>query len=67
MPRPCRLYATKLLHAPDGNWRCVGIVPDGMELQSGSTALWLSFPQRVTGPANLRAVLKQLAEKARAL
>lgn len=62
----CRLYATKLLHAPDGNWRCVGIVPDGMELQSGSTALWLSFPQRVTGPGNLRAVLKQLAEKARA-
>ena len=29
----CRLYATKLLGAPDGDWRCVGIDPDGLELQ----------------------------------
>ena len=31
----CRLYATKLLGAPDGDWRCVGIDPDGLELQRG--------------------------------
>ena len=31
----CRLYATKLLGAPDGDWRCVGIDPDGLELQQG--------------------------------
>jgi len=63
----CRLYATRLLKAADGAWRCVGISPDGLELQSGGSALWLPFPQRVTGPGPLRAMLKQLADKARAL
>jgi hypothetical protein len=62
----CRLYATKLLGAPDGDWRCTGIDPDGIELQNGRTALRLPFPQRVTAPGPLRAVLKQLADKARA-
>jgi putative heme iron utilization protein len=62
----CRLYATKLLGAPDGDWRCVGIDPEGIELQNGRTALRLFFPQRVTAPGLLRAVLKQLAEQARA-
>jgi putative heme iron utilization protein len=61
----CRLYATKLLGAAEGDWRCAGIAPDGIELQNGSDSLWLPFPQRVTGPGALRAVLKQLAEKAR--
>jgi heme oxygenase (biliverdin-IX-beta and delta-forming) len=60
-----RLYATKLLGAPDGNWTCVGINPEGIELQQGQRALWLSFPERVTAPGDLRAVLKQLADKAR--
>lgn len=63
----CRLYATKLLGAPNGDWRCAGINPDGIELQNGPNGLWLPFPQRVTGPGPLRAVLKQLAEQARAL
>ncbi|MDP2410209.1 MAG: pyridoxamine 5'-phosphate oxidase family protein [Pseudolabrys sp.] len=62
----CRLYATRLLGAPEGDWRCVGIYPDGIELQQGRTALRLFFPQRVTGPGPLRAVLKQLVEQARA-
>jgi putative heme iron utilization protein len=61
----CRLYATKLLGAPDGDWRCTGIDPEGIELQQGQTALRLFFPQRVTGPGPLRAMLKQLAEQAR--
>ncbi len=61
----CRLYATKLLGAPDGDWRCVGIDPDGIDLQHGRVALRLPFPQRVTAPGPLRAVLKQLAEQAR--
>jgi putative heme iron utilization protein len=63
----CRLYATKLLGAPDGKWRCVGIDPDGLDLQQAQTALRLAFPQRVTGPGALRAMLKQLAEQARAI
>jgi len=62
----CRLYATKLLGAPDGDWRCVGIDPDGLELQQGRTALRLPFPQRITAPGPLRAILKQLTEEAQA-
>jgi putative heme iron utilization protein len=62
----CRLYATKLLGAPDGEWRCVGCDPEGLELQHGRTALRLPFPQRVRAPGVLRQVLKQMAEQARA-
>jgi heme oxygenase (biliverdin-IX-beta and delta-forming) len=62
----CRLYATKLLGGPDGDWACVGVDPDGIELQQGRMALRLFFPQHVTAPGPLRAVLKHLAEKARA-
>ena len=62
----CRLYATKLLGAPDGDWCCVGIDPDGLELQRGRAALRLPFPQRITAPGPLRAILRQLAEQARA-
>ncbi len=62
----CRLYATKLLGGPDGEWKCVGVDPEGIELQQGRMALRLFFPQRATGPGPLRAVLKDLAEQARA-
>ena len=61
-----RLYATKLLGAPDGDWACVGVDPEGIEMQKGGAALRLFFPQRVTGPGPLRAALKQLADQARA-
>jgi putative heme iron utilization protein len=62
----CRLYATKLLGAPDGAWRCVGCDPEGLDLQFERAALRLPFPQRVRSPGVLRQVLKQLAEQARA-
>jgi len=61
-----RLYATKLLGAADGAWRCVGCDPEGLELQLGRTALRLPFPQRINSPGVLRQVLKQLADDARA-
>lgn len=61
----CRLYATRLLGAPAGDWHCVGVDPEGIELQQGRGALRLAFPQRVTGSGPLRAVLKALADKAR--
>jgi putative heme iron utilization protein len=62
----CRLYATRLLGAPDGDWRCVGCDPEGLDLQLDRTGLRLPFPQRVSQPGVLRAVLKQLADQARA-
>jgi len=62
----CRLYAMKLLGAADGDWRCVGCDPEGLDLQNERIALRLTFPQRVTSPGVLRAVLKALAEQARA-
>jgi putative heme iron utilization protein len=62
----CRLYATKLLGAPDGDWRCVGCDPDGLDLQRDRIGLRLAFPHRVTDPAVLRQVLRALAEEARA-
>ena len=62
----CRLYATKLLGAPDGAWRCVGCDPEGLELQLDRMALRLPFPQRVSAPTVLRQVLKDLADQARA-
>jgi heme oxygenase (biliverdin-IX-beta and delta-forming) len=63
----CRLYATKLLGAADGAWRCVGCDPEGLELQLDRTALRLPFPQRVRAPGVLRMMLKELADKARAV
>ncbi|MCC6888664.1 MAG: HugZ family protein [Hyphomicrobiales bacterium] len=61
----CRLYATRLLGASDGAWRCVGCDPEGLELQLERTALRLPFPQRVHSPTLLRQVLKELADRAR--
>ncbi len=60
-----RLYATHLLGAADGDWRCAGCDPEGLELQNGRQALRLFFPQRVTTPGAVRMVLKGLAEAAR--
>ncbi|MGE3149978.1 MAG: HugZ family protein [Pseudorhodoplanes sp.] len=60
-----RLYATRLLGAPDADWLCAGCDPEGLELQAGRLILRLVFPQRVQSPGALRHVLKTLAETAR--
>lgn len=62
----CRLYATKLLGAPEGDWRCVGCDPEGLDLQWQRIGLRLPFPQRINEPQALRRTLVDLAEKARA-
>jgi putative heme iron utilization protein len=60
------LYATRLLGAEPADWRCTGCDPDGIDLQAGTTTLRLDFPERVTGPGELRKVLVRLANEARA-
>jgi len=62
----CRLYATRLLGAPEGAWRCVGCDPEGLDLQCERVGLRLPFPQRISEPGALRGTLKELAQKARA-
>ncbi|HTS40821.1 MAG TPA: DUF2470 domain-containing protein [Xanthobacteraceae bacterium] len=62
----CRLYATKLLGAPEGDWRCVGCDPEGLDLQWERVGLRLPFPQRISEPQGLRRTLVELAQKARA-
>jgi putative heme iron utilization protein len=59
------LYATQLLGAEPGEWRCTGCDPDGLDLQSGPVVLRLDFPRRIVTPAALRSMLRELAEQAR--
>jgi heme iron utilization protein len=59
------LYATRLLGAASGEWRCTSIDPDGIDLQVDDTTLRLDFPERVTGPDELRRMLVKLVEQAR--
>ena len=59
------LYATKLLGAAAGDWRCTGCDPDGLDMQDGQIALRLDFPERVTDGTSLRKMLVRLAGEAR--
>lgn len=61
-----RLYATRLLGAPAGDWRCTGCDPEGIDMQDGQTALRLDFPERVADGTALRKMLVRLAGEARA-
>jgi heme iron utilization protein len=60
------LYATRLLGAEPADWCCTGCDPDGIDMQAGTTTLRLDFPERVTGPGELRKMLVRLAGEARA-
>jgi putative heme iron utilization protein len=60
------LYATRLLGAEPADWCCTGCDPDGIDMQAGATTLRLDFPERVTGPGELRKMLVRLAGEARA-
>ncbi|MFK4721139.1 putative heme iron utilization protein [Bradyrhizobium niftali] len=59
------LYATRLLGAAAGGWRCTGCDPEGLDMQDGQTALRLEFPERVTDGTALRKMLVRLAGEAR--
>lgn len=60
------LYATKLLGAEAADWRCTGCDPEGLDLMADSKTLRLDFPERVTGPGDLRKMLVRLVGEARA-
>lgn len=60
------LYATRLLGAPAGNWRCTGCDPEGIDMQDGQTTLRLDFPERVADGTALRKMLVRLVGEARA-
>ena len=60
------LYATRLLGAGAADWSCTGCDPDGIDLQADTATLRLDFPERVTGPGELRKMLVRLAGEARA-
>lgn len=60
------LYATWLLGAPAGDWRCTGCDPEGIDMQDGQTTLRLDFPERVADGTALRKMLVRLVGEARA-
>lgn len=60
------LYATRLLGAAAGDWRCTGCDPEGLDMQDGQTALRLDFPERVSNGTALRKMLVRLVGEARA-
>jgi len=60
------LYATQLLSAKPGEWRAIGLDPDGLDMALGSATLRLPFPASVDSPGTLRRVLAELAAQARA-
>lgn len=60
------LYATRLLGAPAGDWRCTGCDPEGIDMQDGQATLRLDFPERVADGTALRKMLVRLVGEARA-
>jgi putative heme iron utilization protein len=61
------LYAEKLAGAPPGEWRATGLDPEGIDLAAGDRTARVAFDRRVAGPGQLRSVLKEMADRARAL
>jgi putative heme iron utilization protein len=59
------LYATRLGGGTPGPWRLAGLDPEGMDLLLEGQALRIPFPERVTDPAALRALLARMARQAR--
>ncbi|MCK0207160.1 pyridoxamine 5'-phosphate oxidase family protein [Starkeya koreensis] len=61
-----QLYAMHLLGTGPGHWKLVGLDPEGCDLMSGTEVRRLAFGRRVTDARQMRAVLVELAERARA-
>jgi putative heme iron utilization protein len=61
-----KLYATVLAGCPDGDWRMVGIDPEGADLLHCTGAARIIFPQPVRTAGEARGVLVSLVQQARA-
>jgi heme oxygenase (biliverdin-IX-beta and delta-forming) len=61
------LYATRLANAPAGEWRATGLDPEGIDLAAGDLTARAEFHRPIRKGADLRKVLSEMAEKARAL
>ncbi|MEP9349238.1 DUF2470 domain-containing protein [Xanthobacter sp. KR7-225] len=59
------LYATRLLGAPEGEWRLLAIDPDGCELAMGDLVRRLDFAEHCPSPAAVRKELVRLVGEAR--
>ncbi len=59
------LYATELAQCAAGDWRLVGVDPDGIDLLHRSNAARIEFSTRVRNPGEARAVLVAMAKLAR--
>jgi putative heme iron utilization protein len=60
------LYATRLAGAKKADWVATGIDPEGLDLAAGDLTARAPFGRRVTTGAELRALLKEMADEARA-
>jgi putative heme iron utilization protein len=53
-------------NAPKAEWRATGLDPEGIDLAAGDRTVRVRFDRRVTGAGQLRKVLKEMADRARA-
>ena len=60
------LYAERLLCRHGAGWRMTGIDPEGLDLRCEGATARLDFERPVLSPAQARAVLVELAQRARA-
>ena len=61
-----QLYAAHFAGETAGKWRAAGIDPEGLDLARGDACARVDFPRRVTDGAQLRQVLMEMADAARA-
>ena len=64
-PDAVQLYAAKLLGLAGQGWVMTGIDAEGCDLRNGGTVARLAFDAPIGKPAEARAALVKLVEKAR--
>ena len=59
-------FATRLAGARPASWRATGLDPEGLDLAAGGLTQRIDFPRPVRSASELRGVLLELAQAARA-